>query len=253
MRRYKSILITGASSGIGEALAERYAAPDIFLALSGRNRLRLEGVADKCRQYGAKVEPQVIDVTDQTAMKAWILSADTRHTLDLVIANAGVSAETTGRVETSEITQRLLDVNVQGVLNTVFPVLDQMLERNTGQVAFMSSLAGYRGLPSAPAYSASKAWAKSYAEGLRGKYAQAGIGISVICPGFVKSGITDHNTFVMPFLMDSAKAAKIIEKGLTRNKACISFPFPMNAAAWLMQTMPSSWSDRMLSYLPSKE
>ena len=135
----------------------------------------------------------------------------------------------------------------------MLPILPYMVERGAGQIALMSSLAGFRGLPSAPAYSASKAWVKSYAEGLRGKYAAAGIDINVICPGFVQSRITDHNTYRMPFLMDASKAARIIEHGLTRNKPRIAFPFPMHAMVWLIQAMPPSLSDRLLSGLPLKE
>ncbi len=248
-----SILITGASSGVGEALAECYAASGIFLALSGRDKRRLEKVATRCRKLGAVIETRVVDVTDQPAMEAWIKNIDLHHPLELVIANAGVSADTSGRFERLDRAQRVLDVNVQGVLNTILPVLPKMVQRRAGQIAMISSLAGFHGLPSAPAYSASKAWVKSYAEALRGRYASEGVRINVICPGFVKSRITDHNTYKMPFLMDATEAAKIISKGLKRNKSRIAFPFPMHAMVWLIQTMPPSWSAKLLSGLPLKE
>ena len=253
IQRPSSILITGASSGIGEALAHRYAASGVFLALSGRDETRLDRVAGRCRNLGALVERKALDVTDQPAMEAWIQSLDCRHPLELVFANAGVSTDTSGLPETADRAQRVLDINIRGVINTVLPVLPYMVERRAGQIALMSSLAGFRGLPSAPAYSASKAWVRSYAEGLRGRYATVGIDINVICPGFVQSRITDHNTYRMPFLMNAPKAAHIIEQGLIRNKPRIAFPFPMHAVVWLIQAMPPSWSDRFLSDLPLKE
>ena len=237
----------------GEALAHRYAASGVFLALSGRDETRLNRVAGRCRYLGAWVETKALDVTNQPAMEAWIQGLDGRHTLELVFANAGVSADTSGLPKTADRAQRILDINIRGVVNTVLPVLPYMVERGAGQIALMSSLAGFRGLPSAPAYSASKAWVRSYAEGLRGRYATAGVDINVICPGFVKSRITDYNTYRMPFLMDAPKAARIIEHGLTRNKPRIAFPFPMHAMVWLIQAMPPSWSDRLLSDLPLKE
>ena len=252
-QRFTSILITGASSGIGEALAERYAAPGVFLALSGRDQTRLDDVAERCRSRDAAVSAKVIDVTNQQAIDKWISGIDHDHPLDLVIANAGVSADTSGLPETADRAARVLEINVQGVLNTILPVLPLMQERKSGQVALMSSLAAFRGLPSAPAYSASKAWVRSYAEGLRGRYAPDGVGVSVICPGFVKSRITDHNTYKMPFFMDAPKAARIIEKGLSRNKSRIAFPYPMHFMVWLIQALPPSWSDRLLTDLPLKE
>jgi len=252
-RRYTSILITGASSGIGAALAAEYAAPDVFLALSGRNEDRLEEIADLCRQKGAEVASNIIDVTDQQGMEDWINEMDDHKSLDLVIANAGVSADTSGVQETADRAAKVLEINVQGVLNTILPIPPRMQERQSGQVALMSSLAGFRGLSSGPAYSASKAWVKSYAEGLRGRYGRDNVGVSVICPGFVKSRITDFNSYKMPFFMDAPKAAGIITKGLSRNRSRIAFPFPMHFLVWLMQAMPPSWSDRLLSDLPLKE
>ena len=129
MQRPSSILITGASSGIGEALAHRYAASGVFLALSGRDKTRLDRVAGHCRNLGALVETKALDVTDQPAMETWIQSLDTRHPLELVFANAGVSADTSGLPETADRAQRVLDINIRGVINTVLPVLPYMVER----------------------------------------------------------------------------------------------------------------------------
>jgi short-subunit dehydrogenase len=246
----KSILITGASSGIGAALALSYATPDVHLFLSGRDQNRLSKIAQSCREKGANVFEQVVDVSDQGAMAAWILKADSRSPLDLVIANAGISGGSSA--ENDERSRQIFTTNVDGVLNTVSPIIPQMITRKHGQLALMSSLAGFRGMPSAPAYSASKAAVKSYGEALRGSLQNDGIKVSVICPGFVESRITDANKFYMPFFMKGPKAAEIIKRGLAHNKPRIAFPFPMYAAIWLTSVLPMAIIDPIMNRLPKK-
>jgi len=241
----RSLLITGASSGIGAALARHYAAPGVALALTGRDRDRLAAVAGACRTQGAAVESAVLDVTDRAALGAWIERMDDGNPLDLVIANAGISAATGRARESEAVARRVLAVNIDGVLNTVFPVLPRFIARRHGQIALMSSLAGFRGLPTAPAYSASKAAVKSLGEAWRGQLAADGIGVSVICPGFVTTRMTARNNFAMPFLMSAERAAEIIARGLARNHGRIAFPWPMAAGAWLLGALPWRLGDRV--------
>ena len=250
----KSILITGASSGIGEALALHYAAEGVFLALSGRNEERLLSVADACRAKGAEVDVAVLSVTDQGHMEDWIVDVDDKRPLDLVIANAGISGGTGGVMNGEPISQArvIFDVNVTGVLNTVGPVLPRMIDRKRGQVALMASLAAFRGFPGAPAYSASKGAVRYYGEALRGAIHETGVRISVICPGFVKSRMTAVNDFPMPFLMSAEKAAVIIANGLARDKGRIAFPWPLHAGTWFMSILPDSIAQRALRRLPAK-
>ncbi len=252
MRRPHSIVITGASSGIGEALAERYAGPGIALALTGRDAARLAAVAARCRAAGATVTAGVLDTADRVAMAAWLAAVEAAAPVDLVIANAGISAGTGGGVETEEQARRILSVNLDGVLNTIHPLLPAMRLRRRGQVALMASQAGFRGLPGAPAYCASKAAVRVYGEALRGDLAAEGIGVSVICPGFVKSRMTAVNRFPMPFLMETDAAARAIERGLARNAARIAFPWPMVAAVWLLALLPPGWTDAALIRAPKK-
>ena len=252
-KTYRSILITGASSGIGKALAELYAGPEIFLALTGRNAGRLDQIVETCRQKGAEVDGKIIDVTDRQAMKEWIETIDDTHTLDLVVANAGVSTGTSGETDPAQINQRLKEINIDGVLNTLDPIQPRMIARTSGQIALVSSMAGFRGMPSAPAYAATKAWVKSYGEGLRGRLGRRNVGVSVICPGFVQSRITDLNTFIMPFFMDGAKAAHIIHNGLARNKPLVAFPWPLYMVMWTFGNMPPFLIDWLFKYLPDKE
>ncbi len=246
-----AILITGASSGIGEALALDYAAPGRFLALSGRNATRLETVAEACRNLGAQVQADVVDVAHRSAMVRWFVGVDDVHPLDLVVANAGIPGGTIGgQVESEEQVRDALAVNLAGVLNTVWPAIACMRERGRGQIAIISSLAGFRGLPGAPAYSASKAAVKSYGEALRGWLRADGIRLSVVLPGYVRTRMTENNAFPMPFIMDADKAARIIRHGLKRDKARIAFPWPMYMAMWLMGALPPALTDPLLKVAP---
>ena len=249
----KSILITGASSGIGEALARDYAEAGRFLALTGRNVERLEAVAGACRAFGATVEAAAVDVADRNQMAAWIGKIDARHPIDLIIANAATSAGTGGAGESEDQARDIFAINMAGVLNTVFPVLVPMRGRGAGQIAIVSSMAGFRGIPGTPAYSASKAAVKTWGEALRGWLKADGIRVSVVCPGFVRTRMTDKNPYPMPFIMDAGKAARIIRKGLARNKARIAFPWPMYFIAWLLGALPPGWTDRLLTRAPAKD
>ena len=239
MRRPRAILVTGASSGLGAALALAYAGPGVELALGGRNRDRLEEIAAQCRERGAGVELRVVDVTDAAAMGAWILEADEAAPLDLVIANAGISGGGVGEVAD----RRMFAVNLAGVLNTVLPAIPAMQSRGRGQIAIMSSLAGFRGFPDTPAYSATKAAVKSWGEGLRGSLRGDGIGVSVICPGFIRTPMTDANPYPMPFLMSAERAAAIVRRRLARNHGRIAFPWPMYAIMWLIGALPPALSE----------
>jgi short-subunit dehydrogenase len=243
----RRLLITGASSGIGEALARHYAAPGVSLALAGRDAARLAAVAEACRTRGAAVESATIDVTDRDGMRRWIEQRDDAAPLDLVIANAGISAGKGRAGEDEAAARRVFATNLDGVLNTVFPVIPRMQARRAGQIALMSSLAAFRGLPTAPSYSASKAALKSLGEAWRVKLRPDGIRVSVICPGFVTTRMTARNSFAMPFLMSAAQAAEIIARGLARDKARIAFPWPMAAASWLLGALPPGLSDALVA------
>ncbi len=245
-----SILITGASSGLGEALAKAYAAPGIRLALSGRNAGRLDAVAETCRADGAEVTTAILDVADGDGMAAWIAGLETTRPLELVIANAGVSAGTSGTPggghvfdETESQARLIFAVNLDGVLNTVLPAIPAMRGRRAGQIAIMASLAGFRGLPGAAAYSASKAAVKSYGEALRVMLAPDDVRVTVICPGFVESRITAQNRFPMPFILNAPKAAQLIRRRLRRNPARIAFPLALYVPTLLFAALPPGLTD----------
>lgn len=259
MREPSSILITGASSGIGEALAIAYAAPGALLALTGRDAARTEQVAAACRAKGADVLAETVGAEDVQAMPEFLARAHARRPLDLVIANAGISAGTGGKGESLAQARRIFDVNVQGAVNTVAPAIELLLAKPRagaaprGQIAIVSSLAGYRGFPGAPAYCASKAAVKVWGEGLRGELHRHGIEVSVICPGYVRTRMTEGNTFPMPLLMDAERAVGIIRRGLARNKARIAFPWRLAFMVNLIAALPPAWVDPLFRKLPKKD
>ncbi|MGB0572539.1 MAG: SDR family NAD(P)-dependent oxidoreductase [Alphaproteobacteria bacterium] len=222
------ILITGASSGIGAALAIAYAAPKRRLSLGGRDDARLNAVAEACRANGAACETHKVDVTDRDGMATWLEAADSERALDLVIANAGISGGTIklGNAPNASDAE-IFATNVDGVVYSVEPALARMLAHNAGQIAIVSSLASFHAFGEAPAYCASKAAVRYYGEGLQRAHRGSAVGISVICPGFVRSPMTDANNFRMPMLMEADKAAQRIIRGLAAGKSRVAFPLPL--------------------------
>lgn len=252
MKIPRNILITGASSGLGAALAIEYAKTADNLHLQGRNAPRLEVVANQCRALGAAVHLQIIDVTNAAAMQNWIEQADAQTPLDLLIANAGISAGTGGDGESREQVRRIFSTNIDGVINSVQPIIPLMLARKSGQIAIISSLAGIRALPSSPAYSASKACVRYYGESIRGNLLKNGVSVSVICPGYIKTPMTDVNNFPMPFIMSAEKAAKIIASRLKNGRGRIAFPLSLYLPLWWISCLSPRLTDPIFSRLPAK-
>lgn len=248
----RHIAITGASSGIGAALALAYASMGVILSLHGRNAERLERVASLARARGAEVAVRAGDVTDPKDMATWIVERNDVADIDLLIANAGISGGTSRVEEMAAQTKAIFDTNVAGVFNTIHPALLLMMRRGRGQIALVASLAGFRGFAGASAYAASKAAVRIYGEGLRAEMAPHGVEVNVICPGFIKTPMTDINPFNMPFLMSPERAARIIREGLIRNCARIAFPWQMYAFIRLLAALPQPLMDLIAERLPRK-
>jgi len=257
-----NILITGATSGLGWALAEVYAQEGNILFLTGRNQEKLHHITQVCQDKRAKVISKIIDIRDAEALKCWIQSIGQEFGLDLVIANAGISAGTSSGMESENQIKEIFSTNIDGVLNTINPAIEVISRKSLvisqklkikGQIAIISSLAGFRGLPSSPAYSASKSCVRVYGEALRGSLAPLGIAVNVVCPGYVKTPMTAVNDFPMPFLMDTKKAALIIKKSLAKNKSRIAFPLPLYFVVWLATLISTTVTDPIFARLPKKK
>jgi short-subunit dehydrogenase len=224
---FNTVVITGASSGIGKALALCYARGGTVLGLLGRDAGRLAKIASECRGLGATVSIDALDVRSRADMAQWLHDFDDLTPIDLLIANAGVMA---GRaadadLEDASFSHDVMEINVLGVLNSVQPILPRMLARGRGQIGIVSSIAGFIPLPDAPSYSASKAAVLNYGLGLRAAVHDSGIGVSVICPGYVNTPMMDQESGAKPFAMTAKAAADLIARGLQRNRPIIAFPF----------------------------
>lgn len=213
--------ITGASSGIGKALALRLAADGWTVYATARTAAALDAMA---AQSGGRIVSAPGDVTDSEAMAAIVARIDAAEGLALAVLNAGVYIPMTAHEFNVEDARKHFDVNLNGVVNGLAPVMTSMMARQTGCVALVSSVAGYRGLWKAAAYGATKAALINMAEALAFDLHPAGVRISLICPGFVETDATAVNDFDMPFLMQTAEAAERIVAGLKRPAFEIAFP-----------------------------
>jgi len=199
-------------------------------------------------EKGAEVQTQRFDLRDFSALDIWLAGLEA---LDLVIINAGMNTHvgSAGEPEPWDEVEALLDVNLKAAMRITQTVLPAMRARRVGQIALISSLAGYFGLPVTPSYCASKAGLKAYGEALRGWLGPEGIKVNVIMPGYVKSPMCDDMPGPKPFLWSPERAAKVIRKGLERDQARISFPFPLNFGTWWLAVLPAELSIRIVRWL----
>ena len=245
---FRAVVITGASSGLGAALACAYARPGVVLGLIGRDIGRLAAVADACRAAGATADVALLDVSDRAPLEAWLTAFDQSHQVDLVIANAGTSAgpEPGSAGEATDVTLRQIGVNLLGAVHTAAPLVPAMAARGRGQIGLIASVAAYRGLPYSPGYCASKAGLRAYGEALRALTAPHGVGVTVACPGFFASRMTDRWEGPTPFLMSTERAARIIKRGIDRGCRRVSFPWPLVLGMRFCDLLPAAFGDAIL-------
>lgn len=249
------VFITGASSGIGEALARHYAATGATLGLAARRADPLETLAAALRhQHRVEVWVYPLDVTDAAALAAAAEDfAAGAGTPDIVIASAGVSAGTVSENrEDLRSFRRIMDINVYGTAATFSPFIAAMKQRGSGRLVGFGSVAGIRGLPGAEAYSASKAATISYLESLRLELRDSGVKVVTIAPGYIKTPMTDVNTYRMPFLMPVERAARRFAAAIARGSSYVVIPWPMGVVAKLMRLLPNWLYDLVFSRAPRK-
>jgi len=259
-KRPETVLITGASSGVGEALAiecARRGVGNIFIC--GRNSERLAVVVKRCKEEArdAKViDGRVVDVTDLAATREWIEACDRVAPLEVVFSNAGIG---TG-IENEENIRKTFATNVGGGLNVILPAIELFRRNPAGadgkprrrQIVITASIAGYAPLSTCPSYAGTKAAMKSWGLSMRGMLKREGIRVNVVCPGFIRSRITDRNTCPMPFFMEADRAARIILDRVDRNIGLIAFPWPMRFGVWMLSVFPWRLSEAISGLFPEK-
>jgi short-subunit dehydrogenase len=248
MRR---VIITGASSGIGAALARHYAAGGFTLGLIARRAAALQEFA---AQLSAPVQIFPVDVRDSAAMRAAANTFLAHHGCpDIVIANAGVSTGTlTELPEDLAAFKDVLDINVLGMVNTFQPFIAAMRAAGRGTLVGIASVAGYRGLPGAAAYSASKAAAISYLESLRVELRASGIKVVTICPGYIATPMTARNPYPMPFILSADAAARSMLKIIDSGNTYAVIPWQMAIVARVLRVLPNWLYDRLFRNAPRK-
>ena len=246
------MLITGASGGIGSALAREYArAGSGVLLLQGRDAGRLREVAGQCEALGARVAQTALDVRDTGALRRWVADAGAAEAPDLVIVNAGVGIHTgeDRQGEAWEDVARVIEVNITAALATAHAALPAMRARRAGQIALISSLAAWRGLPRMPTYSASKAAIRAWGQAMRDALADEGVKINVVMPGYVQSQMCADMPGSKPMLWQADKAARAIRLGLAADRPRIGFPFLLDLGCLLLSVLPQALSGRILKQL----
>jgi short-subunit dehydrogenase len=234
----KSVFITGGTTGIGMELAKHYAGHGWKVGVCGRERAHFD---EHFQAYRENVTYYCVDVTNREELKAAIIDFSKSIGLDLLIANAGIAYKFKTKVPDFQYSYKMVHVNLLGVMYAFEAALDVMIPRSKGQLVAVSSLAGYNGLPGVSAYSATKAAVLKYCESLHLDMKQFNIHVTAICPGFVDTPLTKSNHHPMPFLMDAAKAAKLIGQAIERKKMVYAFPFFFSLVVRFLSILPRTW------------
>lgn len=245
------VVISGASSGIGLALARHYLERGATVAALARRGDLLQALA---AEFPDKVYCYTLDVRDAPAIQQAASDFMARVGVpDIVIANAGVSRGTlTEYVEDEEVFQNIMDINVLGMVKTFQPFLAAMRNVRHGTLVGISSVAGFRGLPGSGAYSASKAAAISYMESLRVEMYSSGVKVVTLCPGYIKTPMTDVNTYPMPFILEANVAARRMAHVIDRGASFAVVPWQMGAVGWVLRRLPNWLYDLAFSKAPHK-
>lgn len=248
----KVVLVTGASSGIGRGLALELARRGAMVGLLARREGALCEAVDEIAAHGGKAIALPADVTDANAVRGAVGALSKEFgPIDLAIANAGVGATVAARNLEPEGVANIFKVNVIGVVNCVTAVIPHMIERGRGQLAVISSLAAYRGLPKSAAYCSSKAAVSALFESLRLDLGPQGIEVTIIHPGFIKTPLTAGRQAKLPFLLEVDDAVKKMIRAIEKRKKSYAFPWQLATvvrAGMLMPNFMYDWIARRNSF-----
>jgi short-subunit dehydrogenase len=250
---FKSVFITGASSGLGRGLALHYARAGATVHAAARRKAELDALAAEAALSGkGRIVPVVLDVADAEAQVAALRAAEAQAggALDLVIANAGVGGPTPAQKMDWVKVKRILDINASAMCVTVAAALPAMVARGSGTVAAVSSLAGLRGLPGHAAYSASKAAVHIFMESVRIDLRKSGVRAIAIYPGFVKTEMTAKNRTPMPFLMELEDAVRVMARGIARGSSTIAYPLPLVGILKAASALPAPLYEAVAGAVP---
>jgi short-subunit dehydrogenase len=243
----QTVVITGASSGIGWELARQLGAQQGKIGLLARRQDKLAELAGAIQQAGGKAAYVPVDITDRTQVLEAIGQLRAQlGPIDLLIANAGVGAPTLLEPMNVGDVEKMYRVNVFGVIYAIEAVLPEMRQRKHGHLAAVSSLAAYKGLPGESGYTSSKAAISNYMEGLRIHLRGSGVHVTTICPGFVRTPMTDVNDFHMPWLLEAGDAARRILRALRWKRKVYNFPWQMSLIMKLTRWLPDWVVARMM-------
>jgi short-subunit dehydrogenase len=242
----KVIFLTGASSGIGEALALDFARRGAILGLLARREDLLKSLAEKCEANGGKARVFAADVADQKAVADAVASLENEFGgIDIVICNAGIGGTKHAKVITPADVRRVIDVNLMGAVNAICAAIPRMLERKSGQLVAISSLAGFRGLPNSASYSASKGGMTNFFESIRIDLIGSGIDVTIIQPGFIKTPLTSGRANKLPFLMELEDAIPYFVRAIENKKRFAAFPWQLAAVVRLARFFPAWLYDKI--------
>jgi len=243
----KIVFLTGASSGIGEALALEIAKCGATLGLLARREDLLKELAEKCEQSGGKARYFVVDVTDAKAVADAAESLRNEYgKIDILIANAGIGGnDSETRNFNAQAVAQVININLLGAVNAVSAVLPAMLENKSGQLVAISSLAGFSGLPKSAAYFASKAGMTAFFESVRLDVQAKGVAVTIIQPGFIKTPLTSGRTNKMPFLMELEDAIPLFLRAIEKRKKFAAFPWQLATFVRLGKIFPAWLYDKI--------
>ena len=245
------VVITGASSGLGLALAHHYLERGATVAAIARRAELLQALSE---QFPGQVEVYALDVCDAVSLQTVAQDFIARHGVpDIVIANAGVSIGTlTRHAEDNDVFQHVMDINVLGAVKTFQPFVEAMRAAGHGRLVGIASVAGFRGLPGAGAYSASKAALISYLESLRIEMRNSGVKVVTVCPGYIRTPMTDINPYPMPFLLEADEAARRIAHVIEQGESFAVVPWQMAIVGRVLKLLPNWLYDTLFAKAPHK-